>query len=95
MKKMIMKLLEHTAQQRLPPKCGLSVKDNFMKEMTIQLSELTFRQLEAVALKLDTSVEDLLHVSITEKLASLDKDFEAIARYIIEKNAKLYSQQKY
>ncbi|RKZ92129.1 MAG: hypothetical protein DRR19_05145 [Candidatus Parabeggiatoa sp. nov. 1] len=83
---LIAQLLKTLAQQ----KWGLSVKDNFMKEMTIQLSDITVRQLEAVALKLGISVEDLLQVSVTDKLATLDKDFEAVATYVIEKYAKLY-----
>jgi hypothetical protein len=82
--------LKALAQQ----KRGLSVKDNFMKEMIIQLSDPTARQLEAVALKLGISVEDLLQVSVTDKLASLDKDFETVAMYVIEKYAKLYKPVK-
>lgn len=61
-----------------------------MKTLEIQLPEATAAKLEQVAEQLNVSPEQLLVLSIEEKLAQLDEEFRSSADYVLKKNADLY-----
>ena len=61
-----------------------------MKRLEIQLPEQTASKLQQVAERLSVSPEQLLLLSIEEKLAQLDEEFRSSADYVLEKNADLY-----
>lgn len=61
-----------------------------MKTLEIQLPEQTASKLQQVAERLSVSPEQLLVLSIEEKLAQLDEEFRNSADYVLEKNADLY-----
>ena len=61
-----------------------------MKTLEIQLPEQTAWKLQQVAERLSVSPEQLLVLSIEEKLAQLDEEFRNSADYVLEKNADLY-----
>jgi antitoxin FitA len=61
-----------------------------MVTLEITLPDQTVMILEQVAQKLGLTLEQLLQISIEEKLARLDKDFLEAAAYVIVKNAELY-----
>jgi antitoxin FitA len=54
------------------------------------LPEQTASKLQQVAERLSVSPEQLLVLSIEEKLAQLDQEFRNSADYVLEKNADLY-----
>jgi predicted transcriptional regulator len=61
-----------------------------MKTLEIQLPEQTVSKLEQVAERLSVSPEELLVLSIEEKLSQFDEEFRSSADYVLEKNADLY-----
>jgi predicted transcriptional regulator len=61
-----------------------------MKVLEIQLPEQTASKLQQVAERLSVSPEQLLVLSIEEKLAQLDEEFRSSADYVLKKNADLY-----
>lgn len=61
-----------------------------MKTLEIQLPEQTALKLERVAERLSVSPEQLLVLSIEEKLAQLDEEFRSSADYVLKKNSELY-----
>lgn len=61
-----------------------------MKTLEIQLPEQTASKLQQVAERLSVSPEQLLVLSIEEKLAQLDEEFRSSADYVLKKNADLY-----
>jgi hypothetical protein len=61
-----------------------------MKTLEIQLPEQTASKLEQAAERLSISPEELLVLSIEEKLAQFDEEFRSSADYVLEKNADLY-----
>jgi len=63
-----------------------------MTTMEIQLPDEVAAKLETTARKLGLSTADLLRISVEEKLATLDGDFNKAARYVLEKNAELYKR---
>ena len=63
-----------------------------MKTLEIQLPEQTASKLQQVAERLSVSPEQLLVLSIEEKLAQLDEEFRSAADYVMGKNADLYSR---
>ena len=61
-----------------------------MKMLEIQLPEQTASKLQQVAERLSVSPEQLLVLSLEEKLAQLDEEFRTSADYVLKKNADLY-----
>ena len=61
-----------------------------MKTLEIHLPEPTALKLEAAAERLSLSPEELLLLSVEEKLAQLDAEFREASDYILTKNAELY-----
>jgi hypothetical protein len=61
-----------------------------MKTLEIQLPDQTALKLQQVAEHLRVSPEELLLLSIEEKLALLDEEFRSSVAYVLEKNADLY-----
>jgi len=61
-----------------------------MKMLEIQLPEQTAANLEKAAKRLSVSPEQLLVISVEEKLAQLDEEFRRSADYVLQKNADLY-----
>jgi len=63
-----------------------------MKTLEVQLPELTASKLEEAAQRLNVSAEQLLVLSLEEKLAQLDEEFRSSADYVLQKNADLYDR---
>lgn len=63
-----------------------------MKTLAITLIDETADKLEEAARKLGVSVDELLNMSIEEKLARLDEEFRSAAEYVLSKNAELYKR---
>jgi hypothetical protein len=63
-----------------------------MKTVEFELPEATASRLEDAAQKMGVSAEDLLRISVEEKLASLDETFQAAADHVLSKNAELYKR---
>jgi len=63
-----------------------------MERLEVKLKDQTVARLEAAAEKLGLTPEQLLEISIEEKLARLDKDFLDAAQYVLNKNAELYER---
>ena len=61
-----------------------------MKTLEVQLPEQTASRLEEAAERLSVSPEELLVLSVEEKLAQLDAEFRAASDYVLKKNAELY-----
>jgi len=61
-----------------------------MKVVEINLPESTASRLEHAAERLNLSPEELLILSIEEKLAQLDKDVRNASDHVLTKNADLY-----
>ncbi|QQS45157.1 MAG: DNA-binding protein [Acidobacteriota bacterium] len=63
-----------------------------METLEVKLKDQTAAKLEAAAERLGLTLEQLLEISIEEKLARLDKDFLDAAQYVLDKNAELYDR---
>ena len=63
-----------------------------MKMLEVQLPEQTALRLEKAAERLSVTPEELLVLSVEEKLAQLDDEFRRSADYVLEKNADLYGR---
>jgi hypothetical protein len=61
-----------------------------MRLLKLRLSEPTALKLQEAAQRLSVSPEQLLLLSIEEKLAQLEDKFRRSAEYALEKNADLY-----
>jgi len=61
-----------------------------MKVLELQLPEQTASKLQEAAERLSVSPEQLSILSIEEKLAQLEDDFQRSAEYALKKNAELY-----
>ena len=61
-----------------------------MSEITVSLSEERLQQLREVALRAGVRPEELARASLEDWLRQPREDFEAAARYVLEKNAELY-----
>ena len=61
-----------------------------MKTLEVQLPEQTASRLEEAAERLSVSPEELLLLSVEEKLAQLDAEFRESSDYVLKKNAELY-----
>ena len=58
----------------------------------MQLPEPTVAKLKEAAERLNISPEELLILSLEEKLAQLDADFQRASDYVLTKNAELYKR---
>lgn len=63
-----------------------------MKSLEVQIEEPTVDRLEAAAQKLGITPEELLRVSVEEKLERLDESFRAAVDQVVSKNAELYKR---
>lgn len=63
-----------------------------MKKLTITLPNEIAEQLKDASEKIGVKQEDLLLVSLQEKLANLDSDFTDAMKYVLKKNAELYNR---
>ena len=61
-----------------------------MKTVEFKLPEETANRLEDAAQKIGVSADDLLRISVEEKLARLDESFQKAAEHVLSKNAELY-----
>jgi hypothetical protein len=61
-----------------------------MKTLELQLPERTATMLEEAAERLSVSPEELLILSLEEKLAQLNAEFRSSSDYVLKKNAELY-----
>jgi hypothetical protein len=63
-----------------------------MEQFTITLPDEIAAQLKTVARNSGVKPEDLMLVSLQEKLASLDSKFITAMKYVLKKNAELYKR---
>jgi hypothetical protein len=63
-----------------------------MKTLEVQLPEQTVSKLKEAAERLSISPEELLVLSLEEKLAQLDVEFQQAADYVFTKNTELYKR---
>ncbi|HXG68412.1 MAG TPA: DNA-binding protein [Blastocatellia bacterium] len=63
-----------------------------MKTVEVELTKQVAARLQEAAKKLGITLEELLQVSVEEKLARLDSDFQAAADYVLSKNTELYKR---
>jgi len=63
-----------------------------MKSLEVLIEEPTVDRLEAAAEKLGITPEELLRMSVEEKLARLDEAFREAVGQVISKNAGLYKR---
>ncbi len=63
-----------------------------MKTIEVQLPDQTASKLEQAAERLSVSREELLVLSVEEKLAQLDAEFRDSSEYVLKKNAELYGR---
>jgi len=61
-----------------------------MEQLTITLPQEIAEQLKDASEKLGVTPEELLLISLQEKLANLDSDFTDAMKYVLKKNAELY-----
>ncbi|MCH8019253.1 DNA-binding protein [candidate division KSB1 bacterium] len=63
-----------------------------MEHLTISLPEEVAAQLKDASKKIGIKPEDLMLVSLQEKLANLDSEFTDAMKYVLMKNAELYKR---
>ncbi|MCH8874091.1 DNA-binding protein [candidate division KSB1 bacterium] len=63
-----------------------------MEHLTISLPEEVAAQLKDASKKIGIKPEDLVLVSLQEKLANLDSEFTDAMKYVLRKNAELYKR---
>ncbi len=63
-----------------------------MEQLTISLPEEVATQLKDASKKIGIKPEDLMLVSLQEKLANLDSEFTDAMKYVLKKNAELYTR---
>jgi hypothetical protein len=61
-----------------------------MTSLEIHLDETTALRLQQAAERLGVTTEDLLRLSLQEKLDRLDEVFRSAADYVLGKNGELY-----
>ena len=63
-----------------------------MKTLEVSLPEPTANRLEDAAQRLGVSPEDLLRISLEEKLSRLDDSFRDALEHVVSKNEELYKR---
>jgi hypothetical protein len=63
-----------------------------MKMLELQLPEQTASKLEEAAERLSLSPQELLIISLEEKLAQIDAEFRSASDHVLTKNAELYKR---
>ena len=63
-----------------------------LKTLEVKLPEPTVSRLEDAAQRLGVSPEDLLRISVEEKLSRLDDSFRDAVEQVVSKNAELYKR---
>jgi len=63
-----------------------------MKTLEVKIPEPTASRLEDAAHRLGVSPEDLLRISLEEKLSRLDDSFRDAVEHVVSKNAELYKR---
>jgi hypothetical protein len=61
-----------------------------MKTLELHLDEAVAQRLEELATKLGVTTEELVRLSLEEKLERLDDEFQSAADYVLDKNRELY-----
>jgi hypothetical protein len=61
-----------------------------MKTLELHLDEPVAQRLEELATKLGVTTEELVRLSLEEKLERLDDEFQSAADYVLDKNRELY-----
>jgi antitoxin FitA len=61
-----------------------------MSMLQIDLPEDRLRELARLAAELNTSVENLVRISVEELLALPDEEFVSTAKHVLKKNEELY-----
>ncbi len=63
-----------------------------MKTLELHLPQQTASRLEEAAGRVGVSPEELLIISLEEKLAQLDAEFRRASDYVLAKNEELYKR---
>ncbi len=63
-----------------------------MEQLTINLPKEIAEQLKEASTKIGVKPEDLLLVSLKEKLENMDSDFTDAMKYVLNKNSELYKR---
>jgi antitoxin FitA len=63
-----------------------------METLEVHLPEQTISKLKEAAERLSISPEELLILSVEEKLAQLDVEVQQATDYVLTKNAELYKR---
>jgi len=63
-----------------------------MQSIAVQIPDQIVSRLEQAAKKLGLTVEQLLQISLEEKLARLDEEFQTAAEHVLNKNDELYKR---
>lgn len=63
-----------------------------MKTLEVQLSEATVSKLQEAAERLQISPQELMILSLEEKLSQLDVEFQQAKHYVLNKNMELYKR---
>ena len=63
-----------------------------MRNLEVHLEEPMVHRLEEAAQKLGLTPEELLRLSVEEKLAQLDEVFRTAVAHVVSKNAELYKR---
>ena len=63
-----------------------------MKTLELHLPQHTADRLEEAAERVGVSPEELLLISLEEKLAQLDAEFRRASDYVLAKNEELYKR---
>ena len=83
--------LRHYLEQELP---GSPIEGTVhcMKTLKVNLPEPTVNRLEEAARRLKVSLDDLLRMSVEEKLARVDDSYLDAVELVVSKNAELYKR---
>ena len=63
-----------------------------MNTITIALSDERYAALQAVAERLDLTVEELIHASADALIEKSDKEFQESVKRVLDKNRDLYQR---
>lgn len=80
------------ASPQLPSRRCRSTFIHVMKTIEVNLPEPTLQRLEEAAQRLGLTAEDLLRISVEEKLIQLDDAFRDATDYVVSKNTELYKR---
>ncbi len=61
-----------------------------MKTIEITLPDQTFQRFQEVAQKLGLTIDQLLQITVEEKIERLEMNFQDATTYVLQKNQELY-----